>query len=248
MHRSTPVLVIVAVLASTGAACRNDSLDRSARRSPAQGRIRSDSTPGTAGRAPAEGSDSSSAGPGATPAHAVTAADPREGAGVAAADAKSQPVHPVMPQRLVSAVRSATQIELSWTASTEPPPVAGYEVFRDDRLTATVRDPHFIDGGLRPWTRFCYSVRSYDAAGQRSPRTPISCVQTPDEAPPSEPDQITVTGRGPGEALLAWQASTDDVAVTGYEITRDGKVTATIHETTFVDKGLNAVVEHCYVV
>jgi chitodextrinase len=42
----------------------------------------------------------------------------------------------------------------------------------------------------------------------------------PDTAPPSSPGNLTATAVGPNQVNLGWQAATDNVAVTGYEIYR----------------------------
>ena len=50
---------------------------------------------------------------------------------------------------------------------------------------------------------------------------------TPDAAPPSTPTGLTATPRdGGGEVVLTWQRAADDVAVTGYEVLRDGEPVA----------------------
>ncbi|MFZ0161431.1 MAG: hypothetical protein WAL50_20565, partial [Kineosporiaceae bacterium] len=59
----------------------------------------------------------------------------------------------------------------------------------------------------------------------------------PDLTPPSTPGTLraeTVTATGAG---LAWDASTDDRAVTGYRVARDGVVVATVSTTSWTDSG-----------
>ena len=49
----------------------------------------------------------------------------------------------------------------------------------------------------------------------------------PDTTPPSTPTGLKVTGTGPGSISLAWTASTDNVAVTGYHVYEGTTLTAT---------------------
>ncbi|WP_299442022.1 DNRLRE domain-containing protein [uncultured Phycicoccus sp.] len=49
-----------------------------------------------------------------------------------------------------------------------------------------------------------------------------------DGTPPSAPANLTVTETEATRVSLAWDASTDDVAVTGYDILRDGSLLATV--------------------
>ena len=75
-------------------------------------------------------------------------------------------------------------------------------------------------------------------------------TQTIDELPPTAPAGLTATGSSPSVIDLSWNASTDNVGVTGYEIFRDGGATAiaTTSGTTFSDKGLAADSTHSYTV
>ncbi len=63
-----------------------------------------------------------------------------------------------------------------------------------------------------------------------------------DASPPTTPAGLTLTMGGPdqSDATLAWQASSDDRGVVGYEILRDGDVIATVDATTFTDPAVDA--------
>ena len=69
---------------------------------------------------------------------------------------------------------------------------------------------------------------------------------TPDATPPSTPANLTATAVSSSQIDLSWDASTDNIAVTGYNIYRDGGGTpiATVTGTTYQDTGLSALV-HC---
>jgi Bacterial Ig domain/Gametolysin peptidase M11 len=67
-----------------------------------------------------------------------------------------------------------------------------------------------------------------------------------DEEPPSAPTALTVTG-GLEEALLQWDASTDEFGVARYRVFRDGSEIGTAPGTTFIDDPA-PVGDHEYVV
>jgi hypothetical protein len=57
-----------------------------------------------------------------------------------------------------------------------------------------------------------------------------------DASPPTAPGDLTATAANPTRVDLAWTAGTDNVAVTGYKITRNGAALTTVGKvTTFAD-------------
>jgi Cellulose binding domain len=68
----------------------------------------------------------------------------------------------------------------------------------------------------------------------------------PDTQPPSVPTGLQVTGTTSSTISLAWNASTDNVGVTGYEIRRDGSTIFSSSSTSFTDTGLGASTTHTY--
>lgn len=77
---------------------------------------------------------------------------------------------PSVPTGL-SAVPSAagTSVALSWTASTDNVGVTGYEVFRDGTAIGTTASTlTYTDTSRTPGATYAYSVRAYDAAGNKS--------------------------------------------------------------------------------
>jgi hypothetical protein len=87
-------------------------------------------------------------------------------------------------------------------------------------------------------------VSARDGVGHRSGVSNAVTVVTPasdtgpDTTPPGAPAGLTVTGTTPATATLAWSPSTDDTAVTGYDLHWfDGwfssKLLATVTGTTF---------------
>ncbi len=75
---------------------------------------------------------------------------------------------PSVPTGLNAAVVSATQINVSWQASTDNIGVLNYDVYRGSTKIATVSSTSFGDTGLQAGTAYTYSVRARDAAGNVS--------------------------------------------------------------------------------
>jgi len=69
-----------------------------------------------------------------------------------------------------------------------------------------------------------------------------------DGTPPSTPTNLAVTSTGSTTARLTWTASTDNVAVAGYWVTRDGGAPATVTATQFNDTGLSGGQSYLYTV
>jgi len=65
---------------------------------------------------------------------------------------------PSIPSGLSSTAVSTSQINLSWTASTDNVAVTGYHVFRDNSLIATSTLTTYSDTGLVANTAYSYAV------------------------------------------------------------------------------------------
>ncbi len=92
---------------------------------------------------------------------------------------------PTRPATFDAVARSDVAIELAWAASTDEVGVVGYEVKRDDKvLAASHPGLAFKEGGLRPGTRYCYSVLALDAAGNRSGRRAPASPPSTSRRPP----------------------------------------------------------------
>ncbi|MER7618401.1 glycosyl hydrolase family 18 protein [Nonomuraea wenchangensis] len=69
-----------------------------------------------------------------------------------------------------------------------------------------------------------------------------------DTTPPSVPGNLRSTGVTSNSVSLAWNASTDNVAVTGYEVYRGSTLVTTVTGTTYTDTGLTASTAYTYTV
>lgn len=160
---------------------------------------------------------------------------------------------PSVPTNLAATPISTTQINLAWTASTDDIAVSGYNVVRDGTPIATTTSPSFSNTGLTANTTYTYAVRAFDAAGNYSALSVGVPATTPpppppDTTPPSTPTNLSATPVSSTQINLAWTASTDNVAVTGYNVFRDGAPIATTTSPSFSNTGLTANTSYTYAV
>jgi hypothetical protein len=93
------------------------------------------------------------------------------------------PIPPSVPTHLAGTAVSPTQINLSWTASTDKTAgVAGYNVFRNGSKVGTTASTSYQDMSLSEGATYTYSVSAYTAAGATSAKSASISVTTP--APP----------------------------------------------------------------
>src|SRR6516165_5248510 len=78
---------------------------------------------------------------------------------------------PTAPTNLKASVISPSQINLTWTASTDNVGVTNYKVFRNNVQVGQNLNPSFNNTGLTANTTYTYYVIAYDAAGNASPKS-----------------------------------------------------------------------------
>jgi chitodextrinase len=158
---------------------------------------------------------------------------------------------PSTPVNLTATVVSTSQINLSWTASTDNVGVAGYKVIRNNNQIATTTSTTFSDTTVIAGTQYAYAVSAYDASGNTSPLSAQVVVKTPsvpDTIPPSVPAGLQASNITSTSLTVSWPASTDNVAVAGYQVFRNGNQIATVSTTTYVDTGLSPQTTYAYTV
>jgi chitodextrinase len=160
-------------------------------------------------------------------------------------------VAPSRPSGLVATPMGATGASLSWGASSDNITVVSYVVSRDGAQVATSATTGYVDSGLAPETTYSYSVAALDEAGNMSPSSPTANVTTAavsDTTPPSQPTGLTATAAGAIAATLSWNASTDNIGVTGYIVSRNGVQIAAPAATSITDTGLAPATTYTYAV
>jgi chitodextrinase len=125
---------------------------------------------------------------------------------------------PSAPSSLAASGTTETSTNLSWTASTDNVGVTGYDVYRGATLIASVTTTSYTATGLTVNTSYNFSVKAKDAAGNISASSNTVSVTTIDTTAPSSPTSLAASNIAQTTLTLNWSASTDNVAVTSYDI------------------------------
>src|SRR6059058_2343390 len=105
---------------------------------------------------------------------------------------------PSVPTGLTASAVSSSQINLSWTASSDNVGVSGYRVYRNGTQIATTGATSFANTGLSPSTTYSYTVAAYDAAGNLSAQSSPASATTP--APPDTTPPAVTINQAAGQA------------------------------------------------
>jgi len=85
---------------------------------------------------------------------------------------------PTTPTNLSATAISSSQINLSWTASTDNVGVTGYRIYRGGTQIGTAATNSYSNTGLSPSTSYSYTVAAYDAAGNVSGQSASASATT----------------------------------------------------------------------
>ena len=185
-------------------------------------------------------------------------------------------VSPTAPSGLVASTfaqsATASSVVLSWNLSTDNTAVAGYEIYRGGSRIATVTLPGYTDPSVTSAVTYTYFIVAFDAAGNRSIASNQLLV-TPNQATlgvlvngqlspgvigqpsldtiaPSAPSGLTASTSAitanSSSVLLAWRAASDNTAVAGYEVYRNGSRIATVPLLGYTDPSVTATVTYTY--
>ena len=181
---------------------------------------------------------------------AGNASDASDAASVTVPDSSA----PTAPTGL-TATRSGSDVDLSWTASTDDVGVTGYNVYRSadsgfvpssaTLLAADLDDPAYTDANAPAGTWY-YAVTASDAAGNASAPSATASAVVPDTQAPGQPGDLQAVASGPNVSL-SWIAGIDNVGVTAYRVyrgTSEGftpdatNLLGTVSDTSYSDAGL----------
>ena len=126
---------------------------------------------------------------------------------------------------------TASSVTLSWAGSSDNVGVSGYDIFRAPGSSGgtftsvgSSSATTFTNSGLPSNTTFRYQVRARDAAGNTSgftsPVVATTSGNTGDTQSPTVPGTPIASGITASSVNLSWSPSSDNVAVTGYDIFR----------------------------
>ena len=161
---------------------------------------------------------------------------------------------PAVPTGLVVDSVTYNSVSLSWTANVESDLVA-YKVYKDDVYVKTAYANNITITGLNESSAYAFKILAYDTSFNESAlSTEVSTTTTAspiDIIPPTVPGNIRSSSLGSTMVTILWNASTDNVAVTGYRVYRsDGSefplVVTLGNVLEFNDSGLTAATNYTY--
>lgn len=136
---------------------------------------------------------------------------------------------PVMTGAISSSTITTSGFTLSWLAATDNVAVVGYEVSIDAGTSYTnVGNVLTItETGLASATTYQVRVRAYDAANNKAAplSASVATSATSDTTAPNMQGSLTTSAITASGFTIGWAAASDNVAVTGYEISTDNGTT-----------------------
>ncbi|MFH8462699.1 discoidin domain-containing protein [Streptomyces sp. NPDC017991] len=147
---------------------------------------------------------------------------------------------PSAPADLAYTEPATGQIRLAWKASDDNTGVTGYDVYADNELLTSVAGTVTTYTDNRPGNAtVSYFVRAKDAAGNVSgnSNTVTRRGDSGDTQAPTAPANLALTEPAAGQIRLAWNASSDNTGVTGYEVYANNSLLTTVGGTvtTYTD-------------
>ncbi|WP_281324451.1 M4 family metallopeptidase [Flavobacterium sp. IMCC34518] len=148
---------------------------------------------------------------------------------------------PTAPTALTATAVTDVSTVLSWTAATDNIAVTGYNVYNGATLITTVTGSTFTVTGLSASTAYTFTVKAKDAAGNLSDASNDATITTlaTDATPPTAPSALAASGTTASSTNLSWSSSTDNVAVTGYNVYNGATLVTTVSATTYSVTGLS---------
>lgn len=158
---------------------------------------------------------------------------------------------PTAPSNLASSNVTETSFTLSWNASTDNVGVTGYDIYQNGSYLLSTTGTSYNVTGLTASTSYSYYVKAKDAAGNISSASSSLNVTTAtpaDTEAPSTPSALASSNITESSVALSWNASTDNVGVTGYDIYKNGSYLANTSSTSFTVTGLSASTTYSFYV
>jgi chitodextrinase len=155
---------------------------------------------------------------------------------------------PTQPGSFAVSSTTDTSVSLSWTASTDNVGVDHYELSRNGTLIASPTGTSYTDTGRAPSTLYSYSLVAVDAAGNKSTAATLNATTAPDTNAPTPPSSLSATSVTASQVQLSWSGASDDVAVTGYRIYRNGTQIGSSTTMSFTDTTVAPSTSYSYTV
>jgi chitodextrinase len=148
---------------------------------------------------------------------------------------------PSKPTGLSIKNTTQTSVEIQWVKSTDNIAVTGYNVFINNAFHATLNDTSITIDNLACGTTYHITLLAFDAEGNMSQESDVLVLVTSDcsdTIPPTAPANLTVSNITQTSCELSWDASTDNLGVTEYDVFIDGTPDTTVTVTSVLFSNL----------
>jgi chitodextrinase len=152
-------------------------------------------------------------------------------------------VAPTIPVGLKASSITTSGFRLAWSPATDNVGVTGYNVYRNGAYVFSVSQSSAVFSGLAPNSVYKVQVLAYDVRMNKSARSAELTVKTlalPDKTAPSVPNGLVASNVTKSGFRVTWNASSDNVGVTGYNVYRNGVYILTVAGRTVTWSGLKA--------
>ncbi|MET1072149.1 MAG: glycosyl hydrolase family 18 protein [Umezawaea sp.] len=160
---------------------------------------------------------------------------------------------PAAPSNLRSPVKTTRTVSLAWDAATPGSlPLNGYNVYQGTSLVTSVSGTSATATGLTPNTAYSFTVKAKDGKGNLGPASTALAVTTnnpgDDTQAPTAPTSLRGTAVDSASVSLAWNASTDNRGVAGYDVFVGGVLNSAVAGTSAVVSGLSPSTAYTFTV
>ncbi|WP_127530226.1 fibronectin type III domain-containing protein [Paenibacillus kobensis] len=126
---------------------------------------------------------------------------------------------PSVPGNVRAESKTDSTVTLRWDPSTDNVAVTGYDLYQNGVKAGSTTNSTMTVYSLSPSTAYSFQIRAKDASGNLSGlSTSVAVTTSPDSTKPSAPSNLSVSSKTATGVVLAWSGSSDNVAVTGYDI------------------------------
>lgn len=161
---------------------------------------------------------------------------------------------PTAPSNLAVSNITTNAATINWSASTDNVGVVNYSI-RQNNITVGMVDGNttvYQAVNLTPSTSYSYTVIANDAANNVSePGGPLvfsTATPAPDTTPPGAPTGLSSSMVTANSVNLSWNPSSDNTAVTGYNIYMDNILNGSVQSTSYQATGLTGATTYSFYV
>ena len=144
------------------------------------------------------------------------------------------------PRNLSNPGRTFNEARLTWDAPQDASYLIDYEVTCPGRPLVRTSVREHIATGLMPEQEYRFTVQPRRSEGPVPALSAAINVVTHDQVPPIRVTALKLTPSTPGNALLSWSASQDNVGVSGYEVRRNAGNWISVSDTRYPVSGLGS--------